>query len=172
MRQWHVSCDCLCNKHLLGEHVEHHMFRAILVKGMKTDGYVNDGLLLPGTLEARHNTVAAEMVKRGMNHTSEFPHIATDTWRLGSMDRFSISDNLRELARRCIACRVRIEATRHKALVADVPVGGDYYETTATGSIRVHISGKLIGQADNKARAIVIMERTRKSLRKSGAIWA
>ncbi len=45
MRQWLCDPKILCNKHLLGEHVEHHMFVGTLKAKKNVDGYVRNNLL-------------------------------------------------------------------------------------------------------------------------------
>lgn len=46
MRQWLVDPRCLCDKHLLGEHVEHHMFIGTLRKNKSIQGYLDKGFNL------------------------------------------------------------------------------------------------------------------------------
>lgn len=70
MRQWMVDPEILCQKHLCGEHVEHHMFIGTLRKKIKVDGYLENNLFEPRSLYERHKALAEEMVKRGYNHNS------------------------------------------------------------------------------------------------------
>jgi hypothetical protein len=44
MRMWMVPTKIMCDKHLLGEHVEHHMFLGSLKQGFNLDGYVKNNL--------------------------------------------------------------------------------------------------------------------------------
>ena len=37
MRMWNVDVTKMCNKHLLGEHVEMHMFVGIIIKGTSNE---------------------------------------------------------------------------------------------------------------------------------------
>lgn len=104
MRMWGVDPAVLCDKHLLGEHVEMHMLVGALNKGIRTRGYQDTGLVVLSRIRARHNALAREMTARGMNHRSPLPPFPRR--RGGWLDEAA---NLRELKRRCKACRRRIE---------------------------------------------------------------
>jgi len=174
VRQWHVNCKHLCNKHLLGEHVEHHMFRSIIARGMSTEGYIADGLLVPGTLQSRHDQVAKEMLDRGMKHTSPFELLEADRYLpIDRVAKFDVEANYKELARRCPDCRERIEESCYREFVIGIPEGGDFYRATGYTYtvIQVYISGKLVGIAPTKAKAVQVMEKTRKKMRADGSIW-
>jgi hypothetical protein len=70
MRQWMVDPKCMCQKHLCGCHVEHHMFVGSMKKKIKMDGYLKNNLLEPRSLFERHKVLSEEMTRRGMNHKS------------------------------------------------------------------------------------------------------
>lgn len=71
MRMWLCDPKILCNKHLLGEHVEMHMFIGTLRKGIKIDGYLRNNLFEPAMLYVRHNELSYEMRQRDFEHKSE-----------------------------------------------------------------------------------------------------
>lgn len=75
MRQWNIEPQYLCNKHLFGEHFDHHVFLGLIKKKKKLNGYLKHGLLNPYTLKERHDLLANEIIKRGYNHFSELEHI-------------------------------------------------------------------------------------------------
>jgi len=107
MRQWLVDPEVMCNKHLLGEHVEHHMFVGSIKKKKNLGRYISDGLLDARTLEPRHDQLAIEMKKRGMNHESPLGDFCWPSGVFhGSIDpkRSAI-----ELLRRCPQCRNRFD---------------------------------------------------------------
>ena len=64
----------LCNQHLLGEHGEIHKHRHNFVKGHSILG--RKGQIEPASMSQRHDELAIEMVKRGMNHKS--PYVQPD----------------------------------------------------------------------------------------------
>ncbi|HEY7295414.1 MAG TPA: pyrimidine dimer DNA glycosylase/endonuclease V [Dehalococcoidia bacterium] len=73
MRIWDVAPQTLCQKHLTGEHRELHGLWNIITQGKR--GYAHHpetrrwrGKL--GALFARHEALAAEMVRRGYHHAS------------------------------------------------------------------------------------------------------
>lgn len=111
MRMWGVPVECLCNKHLCGEHVEMHMFMGTISKRVSLAGYVSRGLIEPARIVERHDALVAEMIKRYMNHKS--PIVVCEQLDV-VIKRFpnahvDVEANLVELSRRCEECRVRIE---------------------------------------------------------------
>lgn len=112
MRQWLVNPRCMCMKHLMGEHVEHHMFVGSLKKRTGIDGFLENNLLEPTLLESRHAALASEMLRRGYNHKSplEIPDGLFDylteeqvNWKI---DRKKAES---DLLSRCEECRKRSE---------------------------------------------------------------
>jgi len=99
MRMWMVDPKILCRKHLLGEHVELHMFVGTIQKGVSLDGYVSRGLVDTSKIASRHETLVEEMVARGYNHQSPLPYV--DTLGIGKVDPLNSAT---ELARRCPDC--------------------------------------------------------------------
>jgi hypothetical protein len=97
---WNVPPAVLCQKHLLGEHVEMHMFVGSINKGKSIAGFVADGLVDTGLIGQRHSELKAEMLARGMNHQSPLPAYNICAVH-GEVD---VEANLVELARRCPAC--------------------------------------------------------------------
>jgi len=106
MRMWMVSPKHMCRKHLLGEHLETHMFVGCILKGIKLEGYINKGLLEVDSLRNRHNALVKEMNRRGYNHKSPLKD-----FRNKNTTRVSINRNLsfKELMNRCKECRDRYE---------------------------------------------------------------
>lgn len=108
MRMWMVDPRIMCRKHLLGEHVEHHMFAGTLAKGISVSGYVRDNLMEPLSLLTRHALLAREMEARGYNHKSPLTYVKIE--HLSPEEAFTAVDSssaLRELLRRCPECRAR-----------------------------------------------------------------
>jgi hypothetical protein len=101
MRMWNVDPASLCRKHLLGEHVEMHMFVGHLNKGRRLGRYA-DGLCERHRIRERHELLASELVARGYNHRSPLP--AFDELEEGHVD---LRRSERELRGRCAACRRR-----------------------------------------------------------------
>jgi len=105
MRQWNVDPKLLCKKHLLGEHVECHMFAGTIKKGISIDGYLLNKLVDIGTIKIRHDILVEEMKKRGMNHKSELTKFNEGK----EMKTVDSKENLKELCKRCKDCKRRIE---------------------------------------------------------------
>ena len=99
MRMWKVDVKKMCRKHLLGEHVELHMFVGTILKGISLKGYVEKGLIETSYIFRRHQEIVAEMRRRGMNHKSPLPEFEID--KMGEID---VEENERELHRRCVEC--------------------------------------------------------------------
>ena len=100
MRMWMVDPQKMCDRHLLGEHVEIHMCVGTLRRGRSVAGFLERGLLELHNLHRRHKQLVCEMERRGMRHRSPLPRIRPR--RAGRVDRRA---SLAELARRCAACR-------------------------------------------------------------------
>lgn len=104
MRMWGVNPALLCNKHLLGEHVEMHMFAGTVRKKISTKGYEETGLVDLSKIRSRHAAIAKEMKHRGMNHKSPMDGIVKGL-KGGWIDEKA---NLKELKKRCRECGRRI----------------------------------------------------------------
>lgn len=103
MRMWNVLPELLCRQHLTGEHVEMHMFIGTLQMGNKMTGYIDGGLVEIHNIRKRHNELAVEMTRRGMNHQSPIePEVDSLLYEAGSVDvNFSLAD----LRQRCEDCK-------------------------------------------------------------------
>lgn len=103
MRMWKVDPSKMCRKHLLGEHVEMHMFVGTINKGVVKDfpnsRYVKDGLVEVHHIRARHDELVAEMTRRGYNHKTPLPE-----FKEYECGKVSTSLNQVELSRRCSDC--------------------------------------------------------------------
>lgn len=90
---WSMLPGRMCDQHLLGEHLEMHMFAKTINKGKSIQGYIDRGLVIPNRIKERHEK------KRGMNHSS--PIIPCYDDHSGYID----PDSDDELLRRCERCR-------------------------------------------------------------------
>ncbi len=106
MRMWNVDPKLMCRKHLLGEHVEMHMFAGTLAKGVSIQGYLDGGLVEVDRIRIRHDELAAEMERRGYRHSSPL----RDDCPSFCAGRVNADENLSELARRCPQCAAAIRA--------------------------------------------------------------
>lgn len=68
MRMWCLNPKMYCRQHLLGSHVELHMILACIVKGKSLQGYIDNNLIQPMSLEEQHHVIVQEMIRRGYNH--------------------------------------------------------------------------------------------------------
>ena len=103
MRDWKINPELLCNTHLLGNHVELHMFAGCIEKGKSIKGYIETGLVEIHNLKNRHDEIVQEMIARNMEHKSPFPDI--ELYKAGEID---IDENIKELMNRCEYCRRRV----------------------------------------------------------------
>lgn len=104
---WLVNPKAMCRRHLLGEHVEMHMFVGALNKGTRIDRYVAENMVEFEQIRSRHDQLAREMEARGYNHESPLPNImsagqVSPEQRQVKIDRAA---SAAELARRCPECR-------------------------------------------------------------------
>lgn len=112
MRMWGVDPKILCNKHLLGEHLEMHMFAGCIKKNISLKGYCENKLVRTDLLRKRHDDLAEEMISRGMKHDSPMPEINYSSLKCGEIN---IKENLGELIRRCPDCRKRFNKIYKKS---------------------------------------------------------
>jgi hypothetical protein len=112
MRQWMVTPQGMCRQHLLGEHVEHHMFLGSIRRGTSINGYIAKNLLEPSSLRRRHDALVMEMLERGYRHNSPFTTEDIDRC-LGKMSNEELKARIdrtaafHDLISRCIECRSR-----------------------------------------------------------------
>lgn len=101
MRMWDVPPHVMCRKHLLGEHLELHMFVGAMNKGTSLQGFIDNGLLDISKLASRHEELVAEMTRRGYKHKSPLPQVPINGWEVKAIDTEA---NLLELSYRCFEC--------------------------------------------------------------------
>ena len=105
-----VEPKLLCDKHLLGEHAECHMFAGNLIRKRKITNYIKFNLLEPRSLRKRHNSIALEMQRRKFKHKSPLPHHDISYLPDRQQDyKVNVKLALEDLLSRCPKCRERIE---------------------------------------------------------------
>jgi hypothetical protein len=75
---WMINPVYLCRKHLLGEHVETHMYFGCLAQNKSLDGYVDKGLFEFKSLKLRHDELMNELLRRGYDHHSPMERLIED----------------------------------------------------------------------------------------------
>lgn len=95
-----VLPEVMCDKHLLGEHLESHMLHGCLKKGKNLKGYIEGGLVELHNLDTRHKALVKEMEARGFKHRSPLELRA----RLPKMGEVDSRESLKELVSRCHEC--------------------------------------------------------------------
>lgn len=64
MRMWMVDPKFMCVKHLLGEHLEIHMFLGTLKRKKSIKGYIEKNCCEPRSFKQRHDDLVEEMIAR------------------------------------------------------------------------------------------------------------
>ena len=105
MRMWNVPPEMMCRRHLLGEHLEMHMFAGAIKCGRSLKGYLEKGLVETGNISARHDELAAEMQRRGYRHNSPLEGFVI----VVSVGSVNTERSIAELCRRCPHCKKRIK---------------------------------------------------------------
>ena len=100
MRMWMINPKIMCRNHLLGEHVECHMFVGTIKRGKNVSGYLQKGLLEIHNIKSRHDALAEEMKKRGYKHNSPIEFVYKQ--KLG---KINLRQNVVQLHSRCKECR-------------------------------------------------------------------
>ncbi len=93
-----VEPKFMCDRHLLGEHYECHMFAGCINKNKTLTGYIAKNLFDPASLTCRHNQLVKEMKRRGCSH-----HSPINTYK-GISSPINSYDSLYDLLTRCKAC--------------------------------------------------------------------
>ena len=101
---WMVNPRIMCREHLLGEHVEIHMFVGSINRGKSVKGYLEKGLLEVHSLYNRHEDLVKEMKRRCYNHKSEVDEKWKFAEKIGVIDK---EKSLSELMNRCPKCKRR-----------------------------------------------------------------
>lgn len=104
MRMWMLSPRLLCNKHLLGQHVELHMLNGCLVRKKSLDGYINKHIIEPQSIQKYHNKIVDEMELRNFNHKTPIGKSVTDLYC-----KVDLLESMFELLHRCENCKARID---------------------------------------------------------------
>jgi hypothetical protein len=113
MRMWNVDPKFMCNKHLLGEHLEMHMFAGSIEKGKNIKGFIDKGLVDIAGIMPRHQELIIEMESRGMKHKSPlifsiYSDKAYDTIMHYGTGKVDSSESARILFSRCSDCLRRL----------------------------------------------------------------
>jgi hypothetical protein len=107
---WGIPTKCMCRQHLLGEHVENHMFLSVLEKKkVSIQGYVDCGQCDISKLAERHSELVNEMNIRHYNHKSPIIDNKDVIIQYGvskyGIVPVDIKTNLKTLAHRCEECK-------------------------------------------------------------------
>lgn len=109
MRMWMVNPKCMCDKHLLGEHVELHMLVGSINRHRSLDGFIRQRILQPRSIRVRHAALVREMLARGFKHSSALPTFTTQMLPVDARQcTVDTQASYNELRRRCPACRALI----------------------------------------------------------------
>lgn len=99
MRMWNIDPKKMCRRHLLGEHVEMHMFVGVLNKNRSIKGYLEKNLVEVHNIRKRHDELVIEMKRRGYNHKSDLPEYNNTV--SGKVNKVF---NTQDLKSRCSEC--------------------------------------------------------------------
>jgi len=109
MRMWMVDPRIMCRKHLLGEHLETHMFCGTIKKKCVSslEGYIKNNLLEIESLKKRHDELVQEMKYRNYQHNT--PMEVLEESMIENIRRIKIDKevSLKELLKRCPECNKR-----------------------------------------------------------------
>lgn len=113
MRMWMVDPRILCRQHLLGEHVELHMFVGTINRGCDVKGYVENNLFESSSLYTRHDNLVEEMKQRFYNHRSPLKPLTRELRdsEKGIVDK---KKSLEELLFRCALCKSRYKELQNE----------------------------------------------------------
>lgn len=103
---WNVDPKKMCRKHLLGEHVELHMFVGSINRGINLEGYVKNNLVEPLSIRKRHLELVKELERRGYSHNSALPKIEFKKIKQEFLGQVIDKEkSYQELLNRCSECK-------------------------------------------------------------------
>ncbi len=105
MRMWMVDTSKMCNKHLLGEHVELHMLIGTLKRNKKINGFIKNNCVEVSSIYKRHEDIVNEMNKRNMKHKSDLEQICLNNYSEYFTIKVNSKQSLIDLLERCENCR-------------------------------------------------------------------
>lgn len=100
-----VDTSIMCRKHLLGEHLECHMFVGALKKGKKLQGFYDNKLLDARSVNERHDIIVKEMLRRGYNHRTPLQQLDVEIIDDTPYVYISEDKNIITLLDRCSDCK-------------------------------------------------------------------
>lgn len=119
MRMWNVPTRWLCDKHLLGQHVELHMILGSMKKKKNLGKLLTNGCVSLTSVNFFHLMTVIEMQRRDMKHnspmdlceTSAALHEYCKSFPYANIDQElpSLKDSLNLLFGRCLKCRLTKE---------------------------------------------------------------
>ena len=106
---WLANPKLMCDRHLLGEHVEIHMIVGSMRKQKRLDGFFNNRLIQLDAIYNRHQELVNEMQERGMDHNSpldqkEIRKLSRKYKEFKNVD-IDVESNIDDLCNRCSNCR-------------------------------------------------------------------
>lgn len=109
MRMWKVPPYAMCRQHLLGEHLEMHMFAGVLRKGLSLRGYIDRGLVEVDSIGYRHDQLVLEMFNRGYEHKTPLDVSWIPLTPVGDISVLGSTRILRDRCPECRALQIRKE---------------------------------------------------------------
>lgn len=108
MRMWNINPRKMCMQHLLGEHLEMHMFLGSIKKKKSIKGFIKNNLVEVNNIINRHNELAIEISNRSKNiHKSDISNDDIEyLWKEGCVNK---EDSEMILKNKCNNCRKLIE---------------------------------------------------------------
>jgi len=109
---WMTDPKIMCRKHLLGEHVEIHMFIGTIKRNKRITGYIENNLIEMTSLLSRHKELADEMKRRGMNHKTDIDEKELKKF-MKQYDETTVNYKIdrkrskKELLKRCNECGIK-----------------------------------------------------------------
>lgn len=105
MRMWLVDPKIMCRQHLLGEHLELHMFANAINNNKNIDGFIKNNLVEPRSIFKRHKELMEEMLRRRYKHNSglQVNPVNLEKYKHIKIDK---DEALKDLLKRCKKCRI------------------------------------------------------------------
>ena len=108
-----IDPNMMCNQHLFGEHGELHKFIPSFHKKYSVTNRIEPVVQIElSSYQERHDELAEEMLRRGMNHKSPLPPLPDFSYLPDEHfnAKVDVGNSIDDLINRCHQCKFRMEA--------------------------------------------------------------
>lgn len=124
-RQWLSPPDAMCRRHLLGEHLEAHIFVSKMEKSWSLDGFIRGSMFFGAEyIKFRHDWLSRYI--SGHKTPLNIDHIDLDRYPLLEPDAYHMLKSVNDLIGRCEECKIKHQNWVYRPPVAQLDSATDF----------------------------------------------